>query len=331
MPYPYSPLLQKLPIPAFFIDLEGVATIVSEPAAEMGYCSGEKVSQAWLLDFISSDVVEEERLIECKEAWWQVQLKKVEDGVVVVATNVSSQVALQQEMIESNERRSAISRAVLGHDAKTILTGLNHYLAIALEDSPDNKFIASAQVSADRLAALLASFSQFYGAGQSKQRLFTFRELVEDCLHTLQPKVTERETEISLDGNGTTVWGDVVRLGQVVTNLIFNALHYQPRNINHIRKVAIEISPDPKDSSFVILKVSDNGLGISEEHHSNIFQARIRLHPPHEYSGSGWGLAIAKQVVLEHQGSIGVTSEEGNGAQFWIRLPRTQKHTPGRR
>ena len=325
----YAPLLQKLPISAIFVDLNGIARIVSEPAKELGYLEGKRVDYACLQDFLSVGSLSSEVLVECHERWWQVQLKRVEDGAVVIATDVSSQILLQQALSRANKQQSTISLQALRHDAKTFLNGIDYYLMIAAEESLPTESIAKAKSCAERLGLLLESLSYFYGAGTSKKRKLVFRELVEHSLDTLRPKIDQSNASIEIKGNGTTIWGDVSRLGQAMTNLISNAIHYQPKEGGHIPSVKIGIKVDEKDSSYVVLEIEDNGIGIAPEHHSQVFEARTRLHSIEDYSGSGWGLAIVKQVVAEHDGSVGVSSGTGNGSKFWIRLPRDSEYSAG--
>lgn len=326
----YSPLLQKLPIPALLVDLDGVPRIVSEPAKEMGYLEGKKVEYPWLLEFLSSKDLSDEVLIEWQDKWWQVKLNRVEDGAVVVATDVSSQVLLQKALTHSYEQQSAISLQTLRHDAKTFLNGADYYLERAEEDSPSDS-IVKAKGCLQRLRALLGSLSYFYGDGASQKRKLVFRELVEHSLETLHPKIQEAGAVIQIEGNGERIWGDASRLGQALMNLISNAIHYQPKIEGHIPVIKIGIRVDSEDSFYVILEIEDNGIGIAPEYHDRVFEARMRLHNIQDYPGSGWGLAIVKKVVAEHNGSVGVSSGNGNGSKFWIRLPRDSGNSTSRR
>ena len=67
--------------------------------------------------------------------------------------------------------------------------------------------------------------------------------------------------------------------------------------------------------------MQDNGIGISKENHERVFKLFQRLNLIEDYPGSGLGLALCKRIVANHGGSIGIRSEEGEGATFIVTLP----------
>jgi signal transduction histidine kinase len=75
---------------------------------------------------------------------------------------------------------------------------------------------------------------------------------------------------------------------------------------------------------MVRLWIEDQGIGIRPEYHERIFQVFERLHGADKYSGTGIGLAIAARVIHRMGGKIGLESQEGQGARFWIDLPGPQ-------
>ena len=79
------------------------------------------------------------------------------------------------------------------------------------------------------------------------------------------------------------------------------------------------------DHQYFTLKVSDNGLGIPEDSLAHIYERFYRVDKSHsrEIGGTGLGLAITKSAVLMHKGSITVTSSEGEGTSFLVRIPLT--------
>ncbi len=113
---------------------------------------------------------------------------------------------------------------------------------------------------------------------------------------------------------GIYVLGDSYRLEQVLSNLITNALKY-----GESKPVVME-GEFFKD--YVLIKVSDEGKGISEENQDKIFQRFIRLDAKNHASGLGLGLYITRAIVKEHGGKIKVTSELGKGSTFTVRIPR---------
>jgi signal transduction histidine kinase len=122
------------------------------------------------------------------------------------------------------------------------------------------------------------------------------------------------QLEIDQESGSLTLFGDAGRLDQVVSNLVANALgHTQPEGVIKLRAWA--------DRESVFIQVSDNGHGIPAEDLPYIFDRFWRGESSRE-SSSGLGLAIARQLVQAHGGSISVESELNEGTTFTIDLPK---------
>jgi PAS domain S-box-containing protein len=111
-----------------------------------------------------------------------------------------------------------------------------------------------------------------------------------------------------------TVHGDVVQLGQLLQNLVGNALKFRSNSVPRIH-----IGVSEKDSEYQI-EVRDNGIGIEPQYFERIFMVFQRLHNKGEYPGTGIGLAICKKVVERHGGRIWVESRAGEGSSFYFTL-----------
>jgi signal transduction histidine kinase len=112
------------------------------------------------------------------------------------------------------------------------------------------------------------------------------------------------------------ITGDKDRLGQVVTNLITNAIKYSPQ-ANH---VDLSITTSER---MVTLHVQDQGIGISKFQQKHIFERFYRAHDPADkrFPGLGMGLYISRAIVKQHGGEMSVESEEGKGSTFIVSLP----------
>jgi len=110
--------------------------------------------------------------------------------------------------------------------------------------------------------------------------------------------------------------GDDVLITQVFANLIDNAQKY----LDPSRPGQISISGKTVDG-WSAYGITDNGIGVSPEHHARIFQVFNRLTPQHE-KGEGLGLAIVKRIIDRHQGKIEVESLPGKGTTFQVYFPR---------
>jgi light-regulated signal transduction histidine kinase (bacteriophytochrome) len=112
-----------------------------------------------------------------------------------------------------------------------------------------------------------------------------------------------------------TVRGDPTQLGQVLQNLVANAVKFTDRPRPWVR-IAAE-----HDAGGWRFSVSDDGLGIDPEHAERIFRMFERLHPPERYAGTGIGLALCKRIVERHGGRIWFEAREGGGTVFQFTLP----------
>jgi PAS domain S-box-containing protein len=113
-----------------------------------------------------------------------------------------------------------------------------------------------------------------------------------------------------------TVHGDEVQLGQLLQNLVGNALKFRSNSVPRIH-----IGVSEKNSEYQI-EVRDNGIGIEPQYYERIFMVFQRLHNKGEYPGTGIGLAICKKVVERHGGRIWVESRAGEGSSFFFTLPK---------
>lgn len=124
------------------------------------------------------------------------------------------------------------------------------------------------------------------------------------------------------------VWGDGLKLKQVVTNLVMNALKYTPSGGRVVIRVAWSRPSGGHGMQArrsVELVVIDTGTGIAPEHRRRIFERGFRIDPHADVAGDGIGLAVVKELVSQHGGSITVDGEPGAGAIFKVSLPQDRR------
>ena len=139
--------------------------------------------------------------------------------------------------------------------------------------------------------------------------------LVQETCQTMICSALERNITIDVDAKtGTTLVGDQARLGQLLRNLISNAIKFSPDGAH------IEVSATIEGQDLA-LSVSDNGIGIPKAFHQRVF---AQAPGPNQTKGTGLGLAICKLIAEAHRGSIDFDSTEGQGTMFRIRIPRMQ-------
>ncbi|HET7204485.1 MAG TPA: ATP-binding protein, partial [Steroidobacteraceae bacterium] len=145
------------------------------------------------------------------------------------------------------------------------------------------------------------------------------RKLVEDVVESARPAVlAERhELDVAMPADAAWIDGDPVRIGQVVHNLLQNAIKYTPAG----GRIGVTVAVHADD---VEICVRDTGVGLAPEMLPNVFKLFSQVHPSvHATKGGlGIGLAISRRLVELHGGAIEVRSEGlGQGAEFCVRLP----------
>jgi signal transduction histidine kinase len=145
------------------------------------------------------------------------------------------------------------------------------------------------------------------------RQLVDIWDFVEENLVGLAELAKKKDITLVNECAHIKIMADKLRLGQVVTNIVSNAIKFSPEH-SWIRVQA------SRNESYLNLSIVDNGPGIPKKHQQRIFEKYAQLENG-AGKGFGLGLAICKLVVQAHDGAIGVTNEAGAGARFWVRLP----------
>lgn len=161
------------------------------------------------------------------------------------------------------------------------------------------------------------------GTQDMKSEPVELEEVLQGAKQNLQASILERQAVIIQDPLPTVI-GDAGRLGQVLQNLVGNALKFakpQQSSIVHIGAVRT-------DEEWTVF-VRDNGIGFEPEYAERIFVIFQRLHQVGAYPGTGIGLAICKRIVEAHGGRIWANSELGIGSTFSFTLPVSSERKSG--
>ncbi|MDR4985064.1 two-component sensor histidine kinase [Bacillus cereus] len=132
-----------------------------------------------------------------------------------------------------------------------------------------------------------------------------------------EPLWADKEIELDLDLEKVQITADQESMSQVWINLIHNSIKFTPSG----GTITIQLK---EYETVVEVRIRDSGIGISEEQKQHIFERFYKADSSRNraYGGSGLGLAIVKKVLDLHQGKIKVESEEGNGTEFIVRIPK---------
>jgi two-component system phosphate regulon sensor histidine kinase PhoR len=217
--------------------------------------------------------------------------------------------------------------ANVSHEFKTPLTAIQGFaetlLSGALDDKANRKrFVEIIREHARRLARLtddLLKLSRIEaGRLELEIRPIRVEVLVNGCVETarLKAKAKNLEIQVDLQENAPAVRGDGAQLGEVLQNLLDNALQYTPAG----GKIEVKARSNGHD---VIFTVSDTGIGIPESDLERIFERFYRVDDARsrEAGGTGLGLSIARHIVEAHGGRIWVESAVGHGSRFHFSVP----------
>lgn len=144
-------------------------------------------------------------------------------------------------------------------------------------------------------------------------------EVISDCIELLQPLAKQKSLQfhVSVDSD-IRIYADLVRLQQILQNIIGNAIKFSKNG-----KIFIRAERHKNSSGWVTVEIEDTGIGIPNEGLERIFEPfeQIDSSDRREFGGTGLGLSIAKRLVEQHGGQITVSSELGVGSVFRFTLP----------
>lgn len=244
-----------------------------------------------------------------------------ERGVLAVIHDITEQRKLD------DARREFVAN--VSHELRTPLTNIKSYtetlIDAAGEIEPDTEvhFLGVISNEADRMTRIvkdLLTLSKLdYGRMDLHFARFSLQEMIESVYEAMKLDAANNGHELALDirGRMPAMNGDRERLEQVAINIISNAIKYTP-NGGHI-----VLHAEMRDDRRVMLRVTDDGMGIPKEDVPRLFERFYRVDKARsrEKGGTGLGLAIAKEMVEAHQGTIHLESTVDVGTTVTIILP----------
>lgn len=228
----------------------------------------------------------------------------------------------------ANEAKSLfLSR--ISHELRTPLNailGFGQILELSALDEPQTASVKYILKGGRHLLALIDEVLDLARAESGELRLVCSQvavgRLAQECVDLVARLAQAREVTCRVEAAcfPRTLWCDESRLRQVLLNLISNAIKYNRTGGEVV--VACETMPGGRQR----VKVSDTGLGLSEEEIEHLFVPFDRLAQAYgEVEGTGLGLVISRRVAEAMGGSLGLESEVGRGSTFWIELPGAEE------
>ncbi|HUR59806.1 MAG TPA: ATP-binding protein [Opitutaceae bacterium] len=239
-------------------------------------------------------------------------------------TNVSELKEAQRglEEIVAEQENFAYS---ISHDLRAPLLTMRGFASMLLEDGvsftseQSREILGRINRAGARMDDLLLSLLNYTRVSRSDVPLgpMSLSEVVRDVLVQHRGSIAESRAQVDVEEPLPAAMGSTGLLGQVLGNLLTNALKYSAKDRTPVVRISARLT-----ERTVILTVADNGIGIAPANHERIFRIFERLHGVSAYPGTGIGLALVRRAAERMNGRVWVESEEGRGAEFHLELPR---------
>jgi two-component system phosphate regulon sensor histidine kinase PhoR len=232
------------------------------------------------------------------------------------------------EVLRNNEiyRREFLQN--LSHEFKTPIFSIQGYVDTLLNGALENpavnrKFLENTYRNVQRMVNLVNDLDEITKLESGEQPMykenFVIQDLIKDVFETLSIKAAERNIKSSIKKGceqPITVFADKEKIGRLLTNLVENGIKYGKQNGNIIASIYLT------DDKHVLIEISDDGIGIGEEHLHRIFERFYRTDQgrSRNVGGTGLGLAICKHIIEAHDQTIHVRSKADIGTTIGFTL-----------
>jgi PAS domain S-box-containing protein len=259
-----------------------------------------------------------------QERWSFIKSRPVydEQGKVLYIISIMQEIT---ERVQAEQRKDEFI-GMTSHELKTPITSLKGFTYVLQRrlskqgDEQTLQYLSRMDAQLDKLTKLISDLLDISrmqtGQLELEQELFDLDALVTETVENMQA-ATSTHRLFLVGESHARILGDKDRVGQVLINVLTNAIKYSPQT----DRVLVERTVD---GQHAIIRVQDFGIGINEVHQQKIFERFYQVTNPEEktYPGLGIGLYICKQIIERHHGHIGVYSCKGKGSTFSIMLPR---------
>lgn len=277
---------------------------------EKGYASGG-------IDYITKPVDPDILILKAKTFY---RLHEQTQQLIKAKDDLNAEI----EIRKAAEKKKDEFISIASHELKTPLTSIKGYLqlserALATKNSENaKKYIQRTQIQLEKLNNLVADLLDISKIESGKMKLnkktFNFQKLLRNAVDIVRQTTNGHEIMVNAAADAE-VYGDEVRIEQVIINYLTNAIKYSPHS-QHIQ-VNAHVEHDRLKVS-----VKDAGIGIPAEKQKKIFQKFYRVEESsNRFQGLGIGLYICAEILKRHQGTYGVQSIPGEGSEFYFTLP----------
>ncbi|TZF85892.1 hybrid sensor histidine kinase/response regulator (plasmid) [Pedobacter sp. BS3] len=240
---------------------------------------------------------------------------------------------IQKALLEEIEYRKEAEKkkdefiSIASHELKTPLTSIKAYLQLSersIDKNPEatKSYLHKTNLQLEKLNNLIADLLDISKIESGKlkfnKREFAFQPLLNSAVDIIAQ--THPEAKIIINGTADVeIYGDDVRIEQVLINFLTNALKYSPER----KDVLVETQVD---NDMLTVRVTDYGVGIPKDKQASIFEKFYRVEATsYRFQGLGIGLYICAEILQRHNATYGVESEPGVGSTFYFSIPIIKK------
>jgi signal transduction histidine kinase/response regulator of citrate/malate metabolism len=256
--------------------------------------------------------------------------------ILVVSIYIRKTRASQKSLIKSKAEAENLAKAKesfvanISHEIRTpmnVISGFVNQLLAKPLDETTNGIVEIIKSSSDHLVRIINDVLDFSKLQAGKMKLepthFKVQDLMNEIGLLFEKQAADKNNTLVINKSHQlpdVLYGDPVRLKQILINLIGNAIKFTNSGLINAELDADEI----KNMDFkLILTVKDNGIGIDKDNLEKIFEdfTQADNNSARKYGGTGLGLSIVKKITEIHQGTIEVDSQKNMGSSFIVRLP----------
>jgi PAS domain S-box-containing protein len=251
-------------------------------------------------------------------------------GVAIANERVKDELLQARKSAEEMVQAKSDFLANMSHEIRTPMNGVLGMLDLLNNNSLDEKsrsYVEIAHGSASMLLNVINDILDISKIESGKLHIeqieFGLRKTVEDTADLLAKLAYQKNIELSVfipSDTKNSLRGDVLRLQQVLNNLLGNAIKFTSQG-----EVSVNISTVEESGSRAVMRfeIKDTGIGIAPEKQDLLFQAftQADTSTSRKFGGTGLGLTISKSLIEMMGGKIGLSSQAGKGSTFWFELP----------
>ena len=265
--------------------------------------------------------------------------KETERELALRVDERTAALRMANEQLERSNRELEQYAYIASHDLQEPLRKIRTFTDMLLSrysatdmDARSMELLSKTKSSAERMSGLIAdllNYSRLINTEEEKMPV-DLCPIIEQIIVDFELTIAQKNASFKI-GSLPVIIGAPLQINQLFYNLLNNALKFVKEDVSPLIKISSRVATLEdlfrldesvhQNRPYMVISVSDNGIGFSSQYSDQIFEIFKRLHSKQSYSGTGIGLALVRKIVLQHEGSVWAEGEEGRGASFHMLLP----------